>query len=83
MAKERLAHGVALGHDDILKPSHASVEHLESGEPYADLDQEAHRRLNRKLDLHVIPFIFGIWWVGLVASSRVASIARDRPVDST
>lgn len=40
------------------------VEHIDKQQVELDLDLDPaiNQRLNRKFDLHVIPFLFGIWY---------------------
>jgi hypothetical protein len=48
--------------NDIFKPQETHVEELKQEQTHVDVDPAIHRRLNRKFDLHVIPFLFGIWY---------------------
>lgn len=48
--------------NDSFKPQEAHVEELRREQTHVDVDPAVHRKLNRKFDLHVIPFLFGIWY---------------------
>lgn len=37
------------------------VEKLRQQQSHADIDPELDRRLNRKFDLQIVPWLFGIW----------------------
>lgn len=38
------------------------IEHVQKDQTVLELDPTIDKRLNRKFDLHVIPFLFGIWY---------------------
>lgn len=46
---------------DIQKPLESHIETLRKEQTQSAIDPAIHKRLNRKFDLHVIPFLFGIW----------------------
>lgn len=48
--------------NDSFKPKETHVEELSREQTHVDIDSAVHRNLNRKFDLHVIPFLFGIWY---------------------
>lgn len=48
--------------NDIYKPEETHVEELRREQTHVDIDPAIYRKLNRKFDLHVIPFLFGIWY---------------------
>lgn len=48
--------------NDISKPEETHIEELRREQTHVDIDPAVHRKLNRKFDLHVIPFLFGIWY---------------------
>jgi hypothetical protein len=54
--------------DDIYKPQQTHIEELRREQTHVDTDPAIHRKLNRKFDIHVIPFLFGIWY-GIPKSS--------------
>lgn len=53
--------GHAGSDSEAQKPLESHVEHLRREQTRLDLDPTINRRINRKFDLHVIPFLFGIW----------------------
>lgn len=48
--------------DDSYKHRDTHIEELRREQTHVDIDPAAHSKLNRKFDLHVIPFLFGIWY---------------------
>lgn len=48
--------------NDFFKPDGTHIEELRREQTHVDIDPAVHRKLNRKFDLHVIPFLFGIWY---------------------
>lgn len=60
MDAEKLA-ALAGSDNEPHKPHKEHVEHLRAEQAHLDLDPLISKRLNRKFDLHVMPFLFGIW----------------------
>lgn len=52
----------AASENGSIKPEETHVEELRREQSHVDTDPAIHRRLNRKFDIHVIPFLFGIWY---------------------
>lgn len=46
---------------DPEKVSGNHVEALRRGQERADIDPQTEKRLNRKFDLYIMPWLFGIW----------------------
>lgn len=46
---------------DPEKPSGNHVEALRRGQSHAGIDAQTEKRLNRKFDLRIMPWLFGIW----------------------
>lgn len=46
---------------ELHKSSECHIKHLRREQTHLDIDPIIDKRLNRKFDLHVIPFLFGIW----------------------
>lgn len=63
--------GQACSDSEVQKPLESHVEHLRREQTRLDLDPAINRRLNRKFDLHVIPFLFGIWYDSIPLFSRI------------
>lgn len=50
--------------DAGLDPEKASGNHVEAlrrGQEHTDIDPQTEKRLDRKFDLHIMPWLFGIW----------------------
>lgn len=43
------------------KPDISHVEKLREQQVMPDIDPESDRRITRKFDLHIVPWLFGIW----------------------
>lgn len=55
--------GAHAGSDsEIQKQLGDHVEELRKEQTRFEIDPSIDRKLNRKFDLHVIPFLFGIWY---------------------
>jgi hypothetical protein len=48
---------------DIEKPVQSHVEELRSHQTTTEIDPQLDKRLNKKLDRHIMPWLFGIWCV--------------------
>ena len=46
---------------DSEKLSGNHVEALRRGQERAGIDPQTEKKLNRKFDLHIMPWLFGIW----------------------
>ncbi|KAJ0123990.1 major facilitator superfamily transporter [Diaporthe amygdali] len=63
--------------NDTYKPQDTHVENLRREQTHIDIDQAIHRKLNRKFDLHVIPFLFGIWLLAFIDRSNIGNAKID------
>ncbi|KAI3392297.1 hypothetical protein diail_5905 [Diaporthe ilicicola] len=63
--------------NDSYKPQDTHVEELRREQTRVDIDPATHRRLNRKFDLHVIPFLFGIWLLAFIDRSNIGNAKID------
>ncbi|KAG6355294.1 hypothetical protein INS49_003255 [Diaporthe citri] len=63
--------------NDSFKPEGTHVEELRREHTHVDIDPAVHRKLNRKFDLHVIPFLFGIWLLAFIDRSNVGNAKID------
>jgi len=46
---------------ELPKPDESHVETLRREQTHSPIDPQMDRRLNRKFDIHLIPWLFGIW----------------------
>lgn len=48
---------------DAQKPSESHIETLRRNQVHTEIDVQLDKRLDRKFDLHIMPWLFGIWCV--------------------
>lgn len=48
-------------HDDPAKADAKHFEAVEGEDAYGNADQRLDKRIDRKFDLHIVPWLFGIW----------------------
>ncbi|KKY29560.1 putative mfs transporter [Diaporthe ampelina] len=63
--------------NDGFKPQETHIQELRREQTHADIDPAVHRKLNRKFDLHVIPFLFGIWLLAFIDRSNIGNAKID------
>jgi hypothetical protein len=47
------------------KPAESHVEALRRQQAHTDIDPQLDKRLDRKFDLRIMPWLFGIWYTTL------------------
>ncbi|KAJ0302376.1 hypothetical protein Brms1b_012073 [Colletotrichum noveboracense] len=66
-------------HDDIEngKPSDSHVENIRQSQPHFDIDPVLSKKLDRKFDYHIIPWLFGIWLFAFIDRSNIGNAKID------
>ncbi|KAJ0384011.1 hypothetical protein COL922a_009272 [Colletotrichum nupharicola] len=66
-------------HDDIEngKPSDSHVENIRQSQPHFDIDPVLSKKLDRKVDYHIIPWLFGIWLFAFIDRSNIGNAKID------
>lgn len=45
------------------KPAQSHVEALRQEQTHTEIDRQLDKRIDRKFDLHIMPWLFGIWYM--------------------
>ena len=59
------------------KPTRSHVEALRQEQVHADIDTELSKRLDRKFDLRIMPWLFGIWLFAFIDRSNIGNAKID------
>jgi hypothetical protein len=57
----------------LSKDEDMHVEKTATAESQYEIDPDIDRRVTRKFDLHILPFLFGIWLFAFIGQSPPAS----------
>ncbi|KAJ5153558.1 uncharacterized protein N7482_010036 [Penicillium canariense] len=64
-------------HQEKAKPDISHVEKLREQQVMPEFDPEIDRRVTRKFDLHIMPWLFGIWLLAFIDRSNIGNAAID------
>lgn len=77
LEKETAAHHASDGDMDVQKPLENHIEQLRREQTHHAIPPALHARLNRKFDVHVVPFLFGIWLCAFIDRSNIGNAKID------
>ena len=59
------------------KPAQSHVEALRQEQPASEIDPQLSKRLDRKFDLRIMPWLFGIWLFAFIDRSNIGNAKID------